>query len=63
MPVLAFINEKWEVVKAEVQRGIGAGCDEAAIAAVMKAKFIPGRQRGKPMKVRVSISIRFQLTQ
>ncbi len=60
--VLAFINEKGEVVKAEVQRGIGAGCDEAALAAVMKAKFIPGRQRGKPMKVRVSISIRFQLT-
>jgi protein TonB len=61
--VLAYINEKGEVVKAEVQRGIGAGCDEAAVASVMKAKFIPGRQRGKPVKVRMSIPIRFQLTQ
>lgn len=61
--VVAFVNEKGEVTKAEVQRGIGAGCDEAALAAVRKAKFIPGLQRGKPMKVRISIPIKFQLSQ
>ncbi|MEX0602663.1 MAG: energy transducer TonB [Bacteroidota bacterium] len=60
--VLAFVNEKGEVVKAEVQKGIGAGCDEAAVAAVMQSKFIPGKQRGKAVKVRVSIPIRFQIT-
>ena len=59
--ILAYVNEKGEVTKAEVQRGIGGGCDEAAVAAVRKAKFVPGRQRGKPVKVRVSIPIRFQL--
>ena len=59
--VLAYVNEKGEVTKVEVQRGIGAGCDEAAVAAVLKATFIPGKQRGKPVKVRVSIPIRFQL--
>jgi len=59
--ILAYVNEKGEVTKAEVQRGIGGGCDEAAAAAVLKAKFIPGKQRGKPVKVRVSIPIRFQL--
>lgn len=59
--VLAYVNEKGEVTKAEVQKGIGAGCDEAAVAAVLKAKFIPGKQRGQPVKVRVSIPIRFQL--
>lgn len=60
--VVAFVNEKGEVVKAEVQKGIGAGCDEAAVAAVMHAKFIPGKQRGKPVKVRISIHIKFQVS-
>lgn len=60
--VLAFVNDKGEVTKTEVLRGIGAGCDEAAMAAVRKARFVPGRQRGKPVNVRVSIPIRFQLT-
>ncbi len=59
--VLAYVNEKGDVVKAEVQRGIGAGCDEAAVRAVMNTKFIPGKQRGKPVKVRISIPIRFQI--
>ena len=40
---------------------MGAGCDEAAVAAVMKAIFKPGKQRGKPVKVRVSIPVRFKL--
>lgn len=60
--IIAYINEKGDVVKAEVMKGIGAGCDEAALTAVKQAKFIPGRQRGKPMKTRVSIPIRFDLT-
>jgi protein TonB len=60
--VLAYVNEQGEVVRAEVQKGIGAGCDEAAVAAVKGAKFIPGKQRGKPVRVRVSIPIRFQLS-
>jgi protein TonB len=60
--VLAYINENGDVVRAEVQKGIGAGCDEAAVAAVLKAKFIPGRQRGKPIKVKMVIPIRFQLS-
>jgi len=60
--VLAFVNEKGEVVRAEVQKGIGAGCDEEAVKAVLGAKFKPGMQRGKPVKVRVSIPIRFQLS-
>jgi protein TonB len=60
--VIAFVNDKGEVTKTEVLKGIGAGCDEAAMAAVRKARFIPGRQRGKPVNVRVSIPIRFQIT-
>ncbi|MEX2090159.1 MAG: energy transducer TonB, partial [Bacteroidota bacterium] len=60
--VLAFVNEVGHVVKAEVQKGIGGGCDEAAVKAVMESKFHPGKQRGKAVKVRVSIPVRFSLS-
>lgn len=59
--IKAFVNEVGDVVKAEVIKGIGAGCDEAAMEAVMKTKFKPGRQRGKNVKVQVSIPIIFKL--
>ncbi|MBU1100837.1 MAG: TonB family protein [Bacteroidetes bacterium] len=59
--IKAFVDEKGDVVKAEVLKGIGAGCDEAAVAAVLKTKFKPGRQRGKPVKVQVSIPVVFKL--
>lgn len=59
--VLAFVDEKGNVVKAEVVKGIGAGCDEAAQHAVEKVKFIPGRQRGQPRKVRVMVPVHFAL--
>lgn len=59
--VLAFIDENGNVANAKVIRGIGAGCDEAALDAVKQTKFTPGRQRGKPVKVQVSIPIMFKL--
>ncbi|PID59687.1 MAG: energy transducer TonB [Ignavibacteriae bacterium] len=59
--VKAFVDETGTVRKAEVVKGIGAGCDEAAVAAVMKTRFSPGEQRGKPVKVQVSIPILFKL--
>ena len=59
--IKAFVDEKGNVIKTEIIKGIGAGCDEAAIAAVMKTKFKPGKQRGKPVRVQVSIPIFFKL--
>ncbi len=59
--ILAFVNEQGEVTKAQVIKGIGAGCDEAALNAVLKTRFTPGKQRGKPVKVQVSIPIIFKL--
>ncbi len=41
--------------------GIGAGCDEEAIRVVSEAKFKPGRQRGRAVKVRMSLPITFKL--
>jgi len=60
--LLVYIDKTGKVTKVEVQKGIGAGCDEAAIEAVKKVKFIPGKQRGKPVNVKMSIPIRFKLT-
>ena len=59
--IKAYVDEEGIVKKAEVIKGIGAGCDEAAIQAVMQTRFKPGRQRGKAVKVQVSIPIRFVL--
>lgn len=58
---LAFIDEKGNVADAKIIKGIGGGCDEAALDAVKQTKFIPGRQKGKPVKVQVSIPIVFKL--
>ena len=59
--VQAFIDENGNVVSAKILKGIGAGCDEAALNAVKETKFTPGKQRGKPVKTQVSIPIMFKL--
>jgi len=59
--VLAFVDQTGMVTKAQVIKGIGAGCDEAALDAVLKTRFKPGKQRGKPVNVQVSIPIIFKL--
>ncbi|MEX1139103.1 MAG: TonB family protein [Bacteroidota bacterium] len=61
--IVAFIDETGVVRKAEIKEGIGLGCDEAAASAVLKTRFQPATQRGKAVKVRVSIPIRFRLAQ
>jgi protein TonB len=59
--VLAFVDESGNVTGAKIIKGIGAGCDEAALDAVRQTKFNPGKQRGTPVKVQVSIPIVFKL--
>ena len=44
-----------------ITRGIGAGCDEAAVEAIKKTRFTPGRQRGEPVRVKMSLPVTFQL--
>ena len=56
------LNEEGIVVKTEIIKGIGGGCDEAAEYAVKHTKFTPGKQRDKPVKVQVMIPIVFRLT-
>ena len=56
-----IVDEKGNVVDPVVMRGIGAGCDEEALEAIRTAKFKPGKQRGKPVKVKFSLPVRFRL--
>jgi protein TonB len=58
--IRAYVDETGTVTKAEVVKGIGGGCDEAAIDAILKTKFNPGKQRGKPIKVQITIPVSFK---
>ena len=55
------VDEQGNVKDPVVTRGIGAGCDEEAIRAIMQAKFEPGKQRGKAVPVKMSLPITFKL--
>jgi protein TonB len=56
-----IVNEAGQVENPRVIRGIGGGCDEAALDAVKQAKFTPGMQRGRPVRVQYSLPIVFRL--
>ncbi|HEY4612680.1 MAG TPA: energy transducer TonB [Bacteroidota bacterium] len=60
--LIAFVNEQGTVNRVEVIAGLAGGCTEAAVEAVKHAKFTPGKQRGRPVKVKVALSIRFKIT-
>ena len=55
-----IVNEKGRVENPKVIRGIGGGCDEEALKAVMTARFKPGMQRGRPVRVQYSLPIVFR---
>lgn len=57
------IDEQGRVLNPRVVRGVGGGLDEAAVAAVSQARFTPGRQRGRPVRVQYTLTIHFQLSQ
>lgn len=59
--ILASINKNGDVVDAKVRIGIGAGLDEEALNAVLTTKFVPGKQRGMPVNVKMTIPIKFVL--
>jgi TonB family protein len=58
--VQAIVDETGKVISANTIKGIGAGCDEAALDAVLNSKFNPGKQRGKNVKVQMTIPIVFK---
>lgn len=59
--VLVYVNERGGVDDVKIVKGLGAGCDEAAISAVKKAKFIPGKSKGQAVKTKLSLALTFKL--
>ena len=56
-----IINEEGNVENPQVVRGIGGGADEEALRVVRQAKFKPGYQRGRPVRVQYALPIFFRL--
>ena len=60
--IVTFVVEPdGSVSEQETMRSAGEILDRAALAAVGKLSFIPGKQRGKPVRVRFSLPVRFRL--
>lgn len=58
-----IVDENGEVQSPQVLRGIGGGCDEAAIAAIESVEWTVGRQRGRPVRVQFQLPVTFRLQQ
>lgn len=56
-----IVTENGTVEDPRVIRSIGGGCDEEAVRAVSQARFEPGRQRGKAVRVQYSLPVIFKL--
>jgi len=60
---IAFVVEPdGMITEVKVLRGIGGGCNEEAVRVVKgMPKWIPGKQRGKAVRVKYNLPIRFKL--
>lgn len=56
-----IINKNGEPTDLKILRGIGSGCDEEAMRVLALTKWEPGKQRGKPVRVKMVLPIYFQL--
>ena len=59
--VEALIDKKGYVTEVYLIQDIGGGLGEVAMNAVKNTRFRPGKQRGKPVKVKMKIPIKFVL--
>jgi protein TonB len=55
------VDESGNAVDPVILRDIGAGCGEAAVKAIQKVKFTPGKQNGAPVKVKFSLPVSFEI--
>lgn len=57
------VDTDGSITDLQVAKGIGAGCDEEALRVLkLVPKWNPGKQRGRPVKVRMMVPIFFQLS-
>ena len=56
------VDKDGTLTDVKALKGIGAGCDEEAVRVIQEApKWKPGKQRGRPVKVRMVLPIIFKL--
>jgi protein TonB len=56
------VDKDGNLTDVKAVKGIGAGCDEEAVRVIKSApKWKPGKQRGRPVKVRMILPITFKL--
>ncbi len=56
------VDKTGQITDVRAIKGIGAGCDEEAVRVLQNApKWTPGKQRGRPVKVRMILPITFKL--
>ncbi len=55
------VDENGNVQNPKVTRGVHKLLNQEAVRAVRKMKFTPGKQRGKPVKVQMSLPVTFRL--
>ena len=57
------VDKDGQLTEIKAVKGIGAGCDEEAVRVLKSApKWKPGKQRGRPVKVRMILPITFKLS-
>lgn len=60
--VTFVVETDGRVTDVRVLRGIGGGCDEEAIRVIqLMPRWVPGKQRGKPVRVQFNMPIKFTL--
>jgi periplasmic protein TonB len=55
------VNTDGKAEDVHVVKSLGMGLDEKAIEAVMKWRFLPGKNKGVPVKVKAQIEVNFRL--
>ncbi len=56
------IDKDGKIIEVEAVKGMGAGCDEAAVEVLKNSpKWNPGKQRGRAVRVRMVLPITFKL--
>lgn len=58
----ATVDREGNVLKTEIVRGIGLGCDEAAAQAVKSVRFLPGINKEAPVVSQVTFRVEFKLS-
>lgn len=58
-----IVNEDGSLSNFTVLKGIGSGCDEAAVAVISQSpNWIPGKQKGKVVKQRMVLPVNFSMS-